>query len=115
MPIIVTQNMKKQEMYNMMEFTLDDIRMDENDILEFMVNNVTFTKKEFRENFLPNFCNTVYKYQGGKINEHYIFGILTEWMSKRCIQVYLELQNCNIYISIINKNVNIIENVNKLK
>ena len=54
-----------------MEFTLDDIRMDENDILEFMVNNVTFTKNEFREHFLPNFCNTVYKYQGGKINEHY--------------------------------------------
>ena len=26
---------------------------------------------EFRESFLPNVCNTVYKYQGGKIDEHY--------------------------------------------
>ena len=36
-----------------------------------MINGETFEKNEFRSSFLPNFCNTVYKYQGGKIDEHY--------------------------------------------
>ena len=39
--------------------------------LRFVVNNEDFDYNEFRESFLPNFCNTVQKYQGGKIDEHY--------------------------------------------
>ena len=39
--------------------------------LRFVVNNEEFNYNEFRESFLPNFCNTVYKYQGGKIDERY--------------------------------------------
>ena len=92
MPLIATQNMKKRDMFNMMEFTLDDIiggrqtfnfsdSSDEDDTpyvynenglkqLLFVVNK-DFDHNEFRESFLPNFCNTVYKYQGGKIDEHY--------------------------------------------
>ena len=96
MPVIATQNMKKRDMFNMMEFTIDDItggkqiyNFDHNDDssdddntsyvynennlkqLRFVVNNEDFDYNEFRESFLPNFCNTVYKYQGGKIDEHY--------------------------------------------
>ena len=36
-----------------------------------MINDEPFSLNEFRESFLPNFCNTVYKYQGGEIDEHY--------------------------------------------
>ena len=93
MPLIATQNMKKRDMFNMMEFTLDDIiggrqtfnfsdSSDEDDTLyvynenglkqlRFVVNKEDFDYNEFRESFLPNFCNTVYKDQGGKIDEHY--------------------------------------------
>ena len=77
----------------MMEFTLDNFTgdrqtfifsdsSDEDDTpyvynenglkqLRFVVNKEDFDYNEFRESFLPNFCNTVYKYQGGKIDEHY--------------------------------------------
>ena len=91
MPVIAIQNMKKRDMFNMMEFTIDDIlngrqvfndSSDEDDTpyvynegglkqLRFVVNNEEFDYNEFRESFFPNFCNTVYKYQGGKIDEHY--------------------------------------------
>lgn len=69
---------KTKNMFNTMEFTIDAIcqaYIVENDykreILYFDINNESFKLNEFRENFLPNFCNTVYKYQGGKIDEHY--------------------------------------------
>ena len=93
MTVIATQNMKKRDMFNMMEFTIDDIlngrqtfvfndSSDEDDTsyvynenglkqLRFVVNNEEFDHNEFRESFLPNFCSTVYKYQGGEIDEHY--------------------------------------------
>ena len=93
MTVIATQNMKKRDMFNMMEFTIDDIlndrqtfvfndSSDEDDTsyvynenglkqLRFVVNNEEFDYNEFRESFLPNFCSTVYKYQGGEIDEHY--------------------------------------------
>ena len=77
-----TKYEKKHEMYNMMEFQIDNITDyysdeftdyygNENEDLNFVIYNVTFTKKEFTEPFLPNFGNTVYKYQGGKIDKHY--------------------------------------------
>ena len=71
MPLIATQNLKKHEIFNMMEFTLDLISEDDDGNLNFKVNGFWFDKNTFRESFLPNFCNTVYKYRGGKINENY--------------------------------------------
>lgn len=70
MPVICTQNMKPKNMFNMMEFVIDEIR-DE----KFIINEEEFDKNEFRSSFLPNFCNTVYKYQGGKIDKHNIWDI----------------------------------------
>ena len=37
-------------------------------VIQNEIDNETFSLNEFRESFLPNFCN---KYQGGKIDEHY--------------------------------------------
>ena len=71
MPIIATQNMKKRDMFNMMEFKIKTINENEEGNLEFEIDNEIFSLNEFRESLLPNFCNTVYKYQGGKIDEHY--------------------------------------------
>ena len=53
MPIIVTQNLKKHEMYNMMEFTIGSISENSD-----MVNNIWFDMKDFRESFIPGFCCT---------------------------------------------------------
>ena len=72
MPVIATQNMKKRDMFNMMEFKIKQaIEMEEGNTLNFIIGEERFDLNEFRESFLPNFCNTVYKYQGGKIDEHY--------------------------------------------
>lgn len=81
MPVICTANMKKRNMFNMMEFTIDEIldtapfsfteNNDEFKDYKFKINNEEFDKNEFRSSFIPNFCNTVYKYQGEKIDEHY--------------------------------------------
>ena len=72
MPVIATQNMKKRDMFNMMEFEIKQvIEMEEGNTLNFIIGEERFDLNEFRESFLPNFCNTVYKYQGGRIDEHY--------------------------------------------
>lgn len=71
MPVIATTNMKNYEMCNMMEFETENINKDGNGVLYFIVNKQQFTMQEFRKSFLPNFCNTIYKYQGGTINEPY--------------------------------------------
>jgi len=70
MPVIATDNMKKYDMFNMMEYEIDRIYKNDDGHLEFEINNETFDYNEFREKFLPNFCNTVYKFHGGKIDEH---------------------------------------------
>ena len=68
MPILVTQNLKRECMFNMMEFTIDEI--DEHGT-SFKVNNVWFEHNDFRQSFIPAFCCTVYKYQGADIKENY--------------------------------------------
>ena len=54
-----------------MEYQIDNIDTNNKGQLYFYINNGIFSQNEFRENFLANFCNTVYKFQGGKIDEHY--------------------------------------------
>ena len=62
-PIICTQNMKKRNMFNMMEFEIKHvIEMEEGNTLNFIIGEERFDYNEFRESFQPNFCNTVYKY-----------------------------------------------------
>lgn len=71
MPVIAAQNMKKRNMFNMMEFKIENINENNEGNLEFVINDELFSLNGFRESFLPNFCDTVYKYQGGKIDEHF--------------------------------------------
>ena len=66
MPIIATRNMKEHGIFNMMEFEIDKIEDD-----HYYINNIKFEKDEFRCNFLPNFCNTIYRYQGCSIDVPY--------------------------------------------
>ena len=65
MPVLDTQNIK-DEIFNTMEFVIEDISNN-----QFKINNEWFYQKEFSENFIPSFCVTVYKYQGADINEPY--------------------------------------------
>ena len=63
--------MRNKEMYNMQLNNIDSINENDEGNLEFMLNGQTFSHSEFRESFIPAFCVTVYKYQGGTINQHY--------------------------------------------
>lgn len=70
MPMLVTQNIRNKNMFNMEQFEIDKIENEDGN-LEFTVDGKTFSHSEFRESFIPAFCVTVYKYQGGTIDEHY--------------------------------------------
>ena len=66
MPVIATQNIKDKEIFNTMEFELEDI-----DNEGYKINGVWFEPKEFSESFIGSFCVTVNKYQSCDIDEHY--------------------------------------------
>lgn len=66
MPIIATQNIKNQGIYNTIEFKIEETVGD-----KLKVNGFWFERKEFRKKFIPSFCVTVYKYQGCDIDEHH--------------------------------------------
>ena len=66
MPILATDNIKDKEIFNTMEFVIEDIKDNKH-----KVNNEWFDQKVFHESFIPRFCVTVYKYQGADIKEPY--------------------------------------------
>ena len=66
MPVLATANIKDKEIFNTMEFVIEDI----NDI-NFKINSEWYCAAEFSNNFIPSFCVTVYKYQGADIHEPY--------------------------------------------
>ena len=53
-PVLATKNIKDEEIFNTMQFKIDDI-----DDRTFKINNIWFDEKEFAENFVPSFCVTV--------------------------------------------------------
>ena len=59
----------------MMEFIIDEIEdeIDEEDEIHisYKINGEWFEHYDFRHNFIPAFCCTVYKYQGSDIKEYY--------------------------------------------
>ena len=70
MPMLVTQNIRNKNMFNMEQYNIDNI--EENDgNLNFILNGTIFSHSEFRESFIPSFCVTVCKYQGGTISTPY--------------------------------------------
>ena len=52
-------------------YNIDSMNENDEGNLEFMLNGQTFSHSEFRESFIPAFCVTVYKYQGGTISTPY--------------------------------------------
>ena len=104
MPILVTQNLKRECMFNMVEFKIDEI--DEHGT-SFKVNNVWFKHNDFRQSFIPAFCCTVYKYQGADIKENYnILDVNGMDEKKSCTLVLAELPNLFEYIFLNNQKLN---------
>ena len=66
MPILAKQNKKDKDIFNTIEFIIEEIKGD-----SLKVNDFWFEKDEFTHYFIPALCVTVYKYQGCDINEHY--------------------------------------------
>ena len=71
MPMIVTQNMRNKDMFNMEQYNIDNIGESEDGNLVFTLNDAIFSHSEFRESFISAFCVRVYKYQGGTISTPY--------------------------------------------
>lgn len=116
MPVIATQNMKKRDMFNMMEFEIKQvIEMEEGNTLNFIIGEERFDLNEFRESFLPNFAIHFINIKVIKLMSIIIFGILIKWISKRCTQAYLVEQSPNIFILTTKKYVSNIENDLKIK
>lgn len=67
MPMLVTQNLKTEFLFNMMELSIDHI----SDGNLLTIGGHTFEYRKFRQCFIPSFYSTVYKYQGADIDEHY--------------------------------------------
>ena len=112
MPVLATTNIKDKEIFNTMEFIIEDILNQ-----SFVVNNKLYDKrsfkindewyeiKEFSESFIPSFCVTVYKYHGADINEHYnIYDV--NRMDKKQLYTALSRTTKLEYIRLNNKEVN---------
>lgn len=99
MPVMCTDNIKKQNMMNSEQYTIQEIDSDKVLIKE---NNVVFPLKEFKEKFILAFCVTVHKYQGGEINTHYnIFDVGI--MDKKILYTALSRTKKIDYIHLYNK------------
>ena len=109
MIVFATTNIKDKEIYNTMEFKIEGIRatIDENEehIKQFMIERSWFDLNEFAKSFIPGFCVTVYKYQGGEIDEPYnIYDV--NGMDKKQLYTALSRTTKLEYIHLNNKEVN---------
>ena len=71
MPMLVTQIIRNKNMFNMEQYNIDSIGESEDGNLIFTLNDTAFSHSEFGQSFIPAFCVTVYKYQGGTISTPY--------------------------------------------
>ena len=111
MPVLATTNIKDKDIYNTMEFTIEDIQNNNcesnrrQDNKKIMINEEWFDIKEFSESFIPSFCVTVYKYQGADINEPYnIYDV--NRMDKKQLYTALNRTTKLEYIHLNNKEIN---------
>ena len=104
-PVIATQNLKEQEIFNTMEFVVEDIYNDKFNNYKFKVNDQMFDKAEFSISFIPSFCVTVYKYQGADINERYNIHDVNR-MDKKQLYTALSRTTKFEYIHLNNKELN---------
>ena len=100
MPVIATTNIKDQNIYNTMEFVIEELKEK-----EYKINNQWYNQKELSECFIPSFCATVYKYQGADINENYNIYDCNR-MDKKQLYTALSWTTKFEYIHIDNKTLN---------
>ena len=100
MPILATQNINDKQVFNTMEFVIEEIFGN-----EFKVNNETYELDVFSESFIPSFCVTVYKYQGCDINEHYNIHDVNR-MDKKQLYTAMSRTTKHEYMHINNKEIN---------
>ena len=102
MQYLATTNLAKRDIFNMMQFELTKIDHDSEGNLLFMFGDKIFEHSVFAESFIPAFCVTVYKYQGGTINKPYnIFDV--HKMDKKQLYTSLSRTTNLEYIQLSNK------------
>ena len=100
MPIIATENLKDREIFNTMEFLVDNMTED-----SIWVDGREFDFNIFSKSFVPSFCVTVHKCQGADINEPYnIFDV--EKMDKKLLYTALSRTTKFEYLHLSNKDLN---------
>ena len=55
MPMLVTQNIRNKNMFNMEQYNIDNIEENEDGNLNFILNDPIFSHNEFRESFILGF------------------------------------------------------------
>ena len=107
MPMLVTQNLKDRDLLNMMRFNIQDIVQndDDDDDITFRINNQLFSYDEFRESFIPAFCVTVHRCQGGTINTHYSISNVNK-LDKKQLRTALSRTTKLKYIHLDNNKLN---------
>ncbi len=111
MPLIATSNIKDKEIYNTMQFKIEDIK-EEGKTTLYYINDIWFNQKELEENFIPSFCVTVYKYQGASIDEPYnIYD--TSRMDKKQLYTALSRTTKIEYIRLNNNDLNSVYKIRK--
>ena len=103
MPLLATQNLKNDNVFNTMEFVLEDMR--QKGEMEFKVNGKWYGISVFAGTFIPGFCVTVYKYQGADIDENYNIHDVG-LMDKKQLYTALSRTTKFEYIHLNNKQVN---------
>ena len=71
MPLLVTKNIRQHNLFNNQECKINTFDKNEVVVEDEEHNMITMKLSEFRDSFIPAFCCTVYKYQGGTIDRPY--------------------------------------------
>ena len=71
MPLLVTKNMRHHNLFNNQECKINNFNESGVVVEDEEHNMITLKLMEFRDGFIPAFCCTVYKYQGGTIDRPY--------------------------------------------
>lgn len=106
MQFLVTTNLAKRDIFNMMEFKQTKIDHEAKDNLLFMFGDKVFEHSVFAESFIQAFCVTVCKYQGGTIKKPYNISDV-EKMNKKQLYTALPRRTNLDYIQLSNKKLNI--------
>ena len=103
-PLIATINNKDRQIFNTMEFILEEVKKENNET-SFKIKDNWYDLSEFSRSFIPGFCVTVYKYQGADITEDYNIHDV-KWMDKKQLYTALSRTTKLKHIHLANKELN---------